>query len=128
MDIPGVGPIIAGGALASALVAGAAAGGLMETLVTLGITENDARYFETRLRQGSVLVTASAGARWAEAREILRACGADLGESGREPAGNPDLLLGREAIMAEGESWRGSERRYHDDLTYAGPERRLSHR
>lgn len=126
LAIPGVGPIIAGGALASALAAGAAAGGLMRALVTLGIPEDDARYSENGLRQGSVLVTATAGSRGPEAREILRASGADLGGPGRDAAEDPDLFESREEILMS-EAWRGSERRYHDDLSYAGPERRLSH-
>jgi hypothetical protein len=143
LAIPGVGPIIAGGALASTLAGagiGAAAGALIGALVTMGVPEDDARYFETGLRQGSVLVTATAGSRGAEAREILRVSGADLGGSGREAAGEPDLFGGREEVLVEDEedvgsagdfaqeAWRGSERRYHDDLSYPGPERRYSHR
>lgn len=146
LAIPGVGPIIAGGALASALAGagiGAAAGGLMGALVAMGVSQDDARYFETGLRQGSVLVIVNAGSRGPEAREILRASGADLGSSARAGAGaggDPDLFLSREQILVEGEedlsgvegadreAWRGSERRYHDDLSYAGPERRFSHR
>jgi hypothetical protein len=129
LAIPGVGPVIVGGALASALTGAgiAATGGLMGTLVTMGVPEDDAGYLQTGLREGSVLVTATAGSRGLEAREILRASGADPGESGREAAGDPDLFGSREEIMAEEETWRGSERRYHDDGSYAGPERRYSH-
>ncbi|HJR16227.1 MAG TPA: general stress protein, partial [Gemmatimonadales bacterium] len=48
LAIPGVGPIIAGGALASTLAGagiGAAAGGLLGALMGMGIPEEDARYF-----------------------------------------------------------------------------------
>jgi hypothetical protein len=142
LTIPGVGPIIAGGALASALAGagiGAAAGGLMGALVALGVPEDDARYFETGLQEGSLLVTVDAGLRGLEARQILRASGADLGGSDPETVGDPDLFAGRREILVEDEdlsdageagreAWRGSERRYRDDLTYAGPERRFSHR
>jgi hypothetical protein len=130
LAIPGVGPIIAGGALATTLAGagiGAAAGALIGALVTMGVPEDDARYFETGLRQGSVLVTATTGSRESEAREILRASGADLGGSAREAVGDPDLFGKREEVMVEEEAWRGSERRYHDDLSYPGPERRYSH-
>jgi uncharacterized membrane protein len=126
LAIPGLGPIIAGGALASTLAGagiGAAAGALIGALVTMGVPEDDARYFETGLRQGSVLVTATAGSRGQEARDILRGSGADLGGSRREAAGDLDLFESREEM----ETWRGSERRYHDDVSYPGPERRYSH-
>jgi hypothetical protein len=127
LAIPGIGPIIAGGALASALPdggTGAAAGGLAGALVTMGVSENDAGYFEAGLRQGQVLVTVAAGSRGPEVREILGASGADLGRSGREAAGDPDLFESNDEIMVEEETWRGSERRYHDDPSYGGPERR----
>jgi hypothetical protein len=131
LAIPGVGPIIAGGALASTLTGagiGAAAGGLIAALATMGVPEEDARFFEMGLRRGSVLVTATAGSRAPEAREILRASGADLGGSAREAVGDPDLFGSREEIMVGEEAWRGSERRYHEDLSYSGPERRYSSR
>jgi hypothetical protein len=129
LAIPEVGPVIVGGTLASALAGAgiAAAGGLIGALVTMGVPEDDASYFQTGLREGSVLVTATAGSRGPEAREILRASGAELGGSVREAAGNPDLFGSREEIAAEEETWRGSERRYHDDTRYGGPERRYSH-
>jgi hypothetical protein len=59
----------------------AAAGGLMGALVGMGIPEEDARYFEQRFQAGGVLVTVDAGSRGPEAREILRASGADLDDS-----------------------------------------------
>jgi hypothetical protein len=131
LAIPGVGPIIAGGALASALVGagvGAAAGGLMGALVGMGIPEEDARYFEQGFRAGGVLVTVDAGSRGPEAREILRASGADLGGTGPARAWDAEEedLTGADVVGRE--AWRGSERRYHDDSAYAGPERRFSAR
>jgi hypothetical protein len=131
LTIPGVGPIIAGGALASAFAraeAGTAARGLFGTLVTMGISEDDARYFETGLRQHYVLVTVTAGSRAPEARDVLRASGADVGRSGREVARDPDLFESHHEIAAQEETWRGSERRDHHDSSYGGPERRYSHR
>ena len=90
LAIPGIGPIIAGGALASTLAGagiGAAAGGLLGALVGMGIPEEDARHFEQGFKQGGILVTVNAGARSAEARRSLLESGADLGPTARTTAG-----------------------------------------
>ena len=90
LALPGIGPVVAGGVLASAFgVAGgttlagvgigAAAGGLVGALVSVGIPEPEARHFETGLRAGAVLVTVDAGARVLEAMAILDRHGADTG-------------------------------------------------
>lgn len=91
LAIPGIGPVVAGGALATAFglaggtaVAGAgigaAAGGLLGALVGMGIPEEEARYFETGFRAGRTLVTVEAGAeRAGEAADLLRAYGGDIG-------------------------------------------------
>jgi len=81
LAIPGVGPIIAGGALASTLAGagiGAAAGGLLGALAGIGVPEDDAAYFEKGVRAGGILVTVDAGSRVQEARQILRGRGAEL--------------------------------------------------
>jgi uncharacterized protein (TIGR02271 family) len=86
LAIPGVGPIIAGGALASTLAGagiGAAAGGLIGALVGMGVPEEDAQHFDQGFRAGGTLVTVSAGNRVEEARAILYESGADLGSVGR---------------------------------------------
>jgi hypothetical protein len=72
-------------------------------------------------------VTATAGSREPEAREILRASGADSEGPGREASGELDLFGSSGEVRTEEETWRGSERRYHDDMSYGGPERRYSH-
>lgn len=131
LAIPGIGPIIAGGALASTLAGagiGAAAGGLLGALVGMGVPEEDARYFEEGLRTGGVLVTVNAGTRTQDARQILRGRGADLEATSRAtaPTGmTSDAHVSTRGEM-ESEVWRGSERRYHDDKSYAGPERRVA--
>src|SRR5687768_17974325 len=90
LAIPGIGPVVAGGMLASALgVAGgtaaagagigAAAGGLVGALVGLGIPEEEARHFETGFRSGGAIVTVKAGARAMDALAILERHGADTG-------------------------------------------------
>jgi surface antigen len=88
--IPGLGPVLAGGALASILgvtgatavagaSVGAATGGILGALVGSGISEEEARYFDESFRGGGTLVTVSAGPRVAEARRVLAASGADIG-------------------------------------------------
>ena len=82
LAIPGIGPIIAGGALASTLAGagiGAAAGGIIGALAGMGVPEEDARHFERGFQQGGVLVTVEAAQDAERAREALLASGADLG-------------------------------------------------
>lgn len=90
LAIPGIGPIIAGGALASTLAGagiGAAAGGLLGALVGMGIPEEEAQYYERGVKEGGILVTVEAANRTAEARRILTDAGADLAPSGQAFAG-----------------------------------------
>ena len=98
LAIPGLGPVVAGGVLATAFgvaggtaVAGAgigaATGGVLGALAGLGIPESEARYFETGFRAGQVLVTVEAGARVLEAMAILDRHGADTG-----PATGPGAI------------------------------------
>lgn len=91
LAIPGIGPVVAGGALASAFglaggtaVAGAGigavSGGVVGALVGLGIPEEEARHFETGFREGGVIVTVKAGeSRVTEALAVLERNGADTG-------------------------------------------------
>lgn len=63
LAIPGIGPIVAAGALATTLggaAIGAAAGGLIGALVGAGIPEEDARTYETHVKEGRILITAQA--------------------------------------------------------------------
>ena len=86
--IPGVGPIVIGGVLASTLGGagiGAATGGVIGALVSLGVPEEDARHFDEGLRSGNVLVTVDAGARTDEALAILQQHGVDAGPSRTRP-------------------------------------------
>jgi len=64
LAIPGIGPVIAAGTLATALATtaagagiGAAAGGLIGALVGLGIPEEDAQFYAEGVKRGGVLVT-----------------------------------------------------------------------
>jgi len=80
LTIPGIGPIIAAGTLATAIGTtaagagiGAAAGGLIGALVGLGIPEEDANFYAEGVKRGGVLVTVRADDNRAmEAMNILR--------------------------------------------------------
>jgi hypothetical protein len=61
--IPGVGPVVAAGWLATTLlgaVAGAATGGIVGALVDAGVPENDAQVYSEAVRRGGTLVTVQA--------------------------------------------------------------------
>jgi len=74
--IPGIGPFISGGILATALVGGTA-GWLVGGLAGLGIPREEAEYYEGQVQQGRTLVTVDAQGREAEARSILLRNGAE---------------------------------------------------
>jgi hypothetical protein len=117
--VPGLGPVVVGGVLASTLMGaglGAATGGLIGALVGMGVPEEEARYFDTGLREGGTLVTVNAGDGTPEALRILQRHEADLGPS---RAGRPE----REEVLAT--RYEGQDRRSGHDASYSGPERRL---
>ena len=67
LAIPGVGPFVAAGAIASAAIPaaavtgaalGAAAGGLTALLTSHGVSDEDAAYYEGRIADGGVFVSA----------------------------------------------------------------------
>lgn len=102
--IPGVGPLLAGGALASSLgitgasVAagagvGAAAGGFVGALVGLDIPELKARQFESAIRSGRVLVLVNTRGRVSEARAVLQRHGGDTDVDGQRPSSNHSETL-----------------------------------
>ena len=80
LAIPGIGPVIAAGTLATALGTtaagagiGAAAGGLIGALVGLGIPEEDAQFYAEGVKRGGVLVTVRTGDdRASEVLSIMR--------------------------------------------------------
>lgn len=89
--VPGLGVLLIGGPLAAALgltgaaattvagaVTGALAGGVLGALSGLGLSDDDARYFEDRIRHGGVLVAvpASPGVEH-DVVDILKDYGAD---------------------------------------------------
>jgi hypothetical protein len=85
--IPVIGPVLAVGPLAAALLSaagGAAAGGLTGALIGWGIPEEEAQYYEQEVSSGRYLVTVDGEGRQNEAEKILRRCGGDNREWGRE--------------------------------------------
>lgn len=81
LAIPGVGPLAAAGAIAASAVPealaigagiGALTGTLNEVLTKHGVEEEDARYYDSRLKDGGVVVTVGGSGIDAErARELL---------------------------------------------------------
>ena len=70
LAIPGVGPLAAAGAIASSAIpgaagigaaVGAAAGGLTGFLKDHGVDEDDAEYYEGRINEGGIFVSADVG-------------------------------------------------------------------
>jgi hypothetical protein len=152
--VPGVGPIMVGGVLASMLTGagiGAATGGMIGALMGIGVPEIDARHFDQGLRLGSTLVTVDAGPRTSDALMILGRHGMDFGPSGTErfaafdraagAAGDPTMAgldigstgtgMGDTASASSTgnravETRRPArERRAGQDPAYSGPERRV---
>jgi len=82
LAIPGVGPFIAAGPLLGALSglgAGAAVGGITGALVGMGIPEHEAKHFESRVKEGNILISVETDHPnlVARAKEIFREQGAD---------------------------------------------------
>lgn len=85
LAIPGVGPVIAAGTLATGLAssvaggaivgvtAGAATGGLVASLVDMGISDNEANFYAEGVKRGGVLITVQTDeTRASKAESILR--------------------------------------------------------
>jgi hypothetical protein len=73
--LPGVGPVLAGGVLASffgGAIAGTAVGGILGAMRGLEISEDEAKFFETKFHEGKAIVAVKPGNRATEAAEILR--------------------------------------------------------
>ncbi|HTL17772.1 MAG TPA: DUF3341 domain-containing protein [Patescibacteria group bacterium] len=90
LAIPGLGPFVAAGPLMAALsgvAVGGAAGGLIGTLVGMGIPEYEAKRYESRLREGRILmaVHTNDSNQSKSAKEIFERGGAeDIATSGEE--------------------------------------------
>jgi hypothetical protein len=72
--IPVIGPILAVGPLAAALISaagGAAAGGIAGALIGWGVPEEDAKYYEGEVKAGRYLVTVDSGDRGTDTRSVF---------------------------------------------------------
>jgi len=88
--IPVIGPILAVGPLAAALIsgaAGAAAGGLTGALVGWGIPEEDAAYYESEVQAGRYLVTVTGEKHTAASAHFSRLGGYDRTTAATRTAG-----------------------------------------
>ncbi len=98
ITIPGVGPVLAAGWLASTLggaVIGGAAGGMIGALVQTGVSENDAAQYADGVRRGGTLVTIRVmGEDRAFYEDILASKAAGRVRGDYDPAGMPVALRG----------------------------------
>ena len=72
--IPGVGPVVAGGVMAAffgGAIAGTAVGGIFGAMKGLGISEDEARYFEQEFNSGRAIVAVKPQGRAADAARLL---------------------------------------------------------
>lgn len=82
--VPAVGPVLAGGILAASLsgaAIGAVTGGVAASLIDLGVSEDEARYYEGEVQTGRALVTVRTDGRYDEARAIMESHGAFFDEA-----------------------------------------------
>lgn len=96
LAIPGLGPFVAAGPLMAALSGAAvvgAAGGLIGTLVGMGIPEYEAKRYESRLREGRILLAVHSenADQTRNAKDIFDEAGAeDIATSGEERVSDKD--------------------------------------
>jgi hypothetical protein len=86
--LPGIGPAIVGGTLGillSSAAAGAAAAGVAGALIGLGMSEEEAEYYEGEIKSGRTLLTVKAGAKAPFALQVIERHG---GHVRRQPAGS----------------------------------------
>jgi hypothetical protein len=91
LAIPGVGPFIAAGPIVAALAGvgvGGAVGGITGALVGMGIPEYEAKRYEGRVKEGSILLSVHCDdSKWTKkAKEILERTGAEDVSSRGEPS------------------------------------------
>lgn len=76
--VPPIGSVLVGGLLASffgGTIAGSAVGGILGALRGLGISEEEARFYQRQFHEGRALVAVRAGARSAQAADVLAGFG-----------------------------------------------------
>ena len=102
LAIPGLGPFVAAGPIMAALsgaAVGGAAGGLIGSLIGMGIPEYEAKRYESRLREGRILIAVHSenGDETKRAKEIFERDGAeDISTSSEAHVSDKDRKGGRE--------------------------------
>jgi hypothetical protein len=81
--VPGIGPLLLAGVLATIVTGSAIAG----ALIGMGVTEEEARHYEEQVKAGRTLVVVKADARIAEAWDLLLKHGAQGMAARREHVG-----------------------------------------
>jgi hypothetical protein len=98
--IPPIGPVVIGGMLATAAGfagAGAAVGGLLGAMTGLGVSEDEAMYYEQQFKEGKAIVTVKAGERADDAVKVIRRHGGFVRRDEIPPDGpapQPPLIVG----------------------------------
>lgn len=94
MALPAIGPIVAGGALATALIgagSGALAGAVLGGLLGLGIPRHRAAFHEEQLRSGYCLVTVQTS-ETSVAEQVMTDAGATAVDAGEPPFAEADRV------------------------------------
>jgi hypothetical protein len=87
--VPGLGALLVAGPLAAALTGaavGAAGGSLVGVLVSLGVPDEQAAWYEAELRRGGTLLAVRSGPRTALARDVMLRHGARQAGDPERPA------------------------------------------
>jgi len=106
--IPAIGPILAVGPLAAALLSaasGAAAAGLAGALIGWGVPEEDGKFYESQVESGKFLVTVNAEKRHDEAWKVMQQGGA----YNRETCDAKTMKLHEERLRAHKENVQTGE-------------------
>ncbi len=111
LTIPGIGIVLAGplAAVLGGAGIGAITGGLAGALAGLGISEDDAKQYEERVKAGDILVVVAAGAREAEARRILEGGAYKPAQRGQTEYVREDRTDERVAVEGEDVDYRTVE-------------------
>jgi uncharacterized protein (TIGR02271 family) len=125
--IPVIGPILALGPIAAALISaagGAVAGGLVGGLIGFGIPEHEAKYYEGEVNAGRYLVTVHSAGRYDEAWAILHRLGAynhatataRTATGGAAATGKQTMKLHEEELQAHKRPVKTGEVRVHKEV------------
>lgn len=119
--LPAIGPAIAGGTLAAILssaAAGAAAAGLGGALIGLGLSKEEADYYNTEFEAGRTVVTVSAPGREQEAEAVLRQFGSyDISHKDDVTSTAAPMVTSRESMTGTRESMSSAARCDTSDMS-----------